>query len=224
MEKLNERIKNIPIPRRMRELPIDERGFPVPKFVPWINGKPDFRGMNGKHLAECVKKKLCWMCGDPLGVHMTFVIGPMCAVNRVSSEPPSHHSCGDYAGKACPFLTQPRMRRNPKDMPEGEVAGIMIARNPGVVMLWTTRSYKMMRTQTGPLFIIGDPEKIQCYAEGRQATPEELAASIASGIPLLEKMAKDEGPEAEKELKKQYEKAMKVIPEFWRSNEHTDHR
>lgn len=31
------------LPRRMAELPTDHIGRPVPWFVAWIDGKPDFR-------------------------------------------------------------------------------------------------------------------------------------------------------------------------------------
>ena len=88
MTELNAAIRDIPLPHRMRKLPISDRGFPVPRFVPWINGQPEFRGFDGEHLSRCVKLKRCWLCGEPLGKFMAFVIGPMCAVNRVSSEPP----------------------------------------------------------------------------------------------------------------------------------------
>jgi protein-disulfide isomerase-like protein with CxxC motif len=106
------------------------------------------------------------------------------------------------------------MRRNEKDMPleKGEVAGIMIKRNPGVALLWTTRSYKIMKTPTGPLFRIGDPEQIEFYAEGRQATREEIMTSIESGMPILRDMAKEDGPEAEKQLQQQYHDAMELVP------------
>jgi hypothetical protein len=209
---LNERIKNIEIPDKLRRLPIDERGFPVPKFVPWIDGKPEFRGMDGQHLAICIKMKRCWMCGQPLGVHMTFVIGPMCAVNRNTSEPPCHHSCAEYAAKACPFLTQPRMRRNEKNLPEGDVAGIAIKRNPGVAVLWTTRSYKVVKEGKGVLFRIGDPEEVEYYTEGRQSTRAEITASIQSGMPTLWNYAREDGVTALIELQKMYDEAMKLVP------------
>ena len=32
-----------PLPRRFLGLPIDDRGYPVPWFVHWVDGKPDFR-------------------------------------------------------------------------------------------------------------------------------------------------------------------------------------
>lgn len=194
---LNERIKNIPIPERMRRLPISDKGFPIPKFVPTVDGKPEFRAMEGTHLVECVKRKLCWLCGQPLGVHMTFVLGPMCAVNRNNAEPPCHYKCAEYAAKACPFLTQPKMRRNEKDLPEDTtVAGIAIRRNPGVALLWTTKSYKISRDDNGFLFAPGEPEHIEAYSEGRNATMEEVLHSVETGMPILLEHAEKDGVEA----------------------------
>lgn len=210
---LNERIRSIPLPDRMRRLPVDARGFPVPKFVPWFDGKPEFRGFDGEHLRTCVRLKRCWLCGEPLGVHQTFVIGPMCAVNRVSSEPPSHHACAEYAAQACPFLSQPRMRRNEKDMPAGEVAGVGLKRNPGVVLLWTTRSYTVFRPPNGGvLFTVGEPETLEFFCEGRKARRAEIVASIESGLPLLREPAAQEGPEAVAELEKMIAVAMQLLP------------
>jgi hypothetical protein len=55
------------LPKRMLHLPLDTRGYPVPRFVEWIDGKPDFRVMNGQYYAACCKRNLCWICGEPLG-------------------------------------------------------------------------------------------------------------------------------------------------------------
>src|SRR5437764_29347 len=101
---------NLPaLPSRLKLLPVDERGFPVPWFVAWIDGKPDFRVVDQRKMAIAVSEKRCWVCGDFLGRYMAFVIGPMCAVNRVSSEPPSHRECAEFSVRACPFLTKPKV-------------------------------------------------------------------------------------------------------------------
>jgi hypothetical protein len=55
------------MPARMKRSRLDERGYPTPRFVEWINGKPDFRVMRSKHFADCINRKLCWICGEPLG-------------------------------------------------------------------------------------------------------------------------------------------------------------
>lgn len=214
MPELNQRIRHLELPERMQRLPIDERGFPVPYFVPWIDGKPEFRGFDGEKMVICVRHKRCWLCGEPLGKFMVFVIGPMCAVNRVSAEPPSHRECALYAVQACPFLTQPKMRRNEKDMPEHlEPAGLMLRRNPGCTLMWTTLKYSIFKDgRGGALFNVGDPERVEFFAEGRSATREEVMASIDSGMPTLREMAERDGPDALAELGQQYSKAMELVP------------
>jgi hypothetical protein len=206
MTELNQRIKDIPIPDRMKGLKISDEGFPVPWFIPWFGGKPEFRGMDGGKFDIALRFKRCWLCGEPLGKYMTFVIGPMCGVTRTTSEPPCHHSCAEYAVKACPFLTQPRMRRNEKELPEDrKVAGTMIKRNPGVTLMWTTTSYKTFQSG-GVLFTVGEPEKIEFYSNGRIAKKEEIVESIESGIPILMKEAEKDGQDGIAELHKYLER------------------
>jgi hypothetical protein len=183
---LNAAIANIPLPERLRRLPISDTGFPVPWFVEWIDGKPDFRVMSSERWARAIRVDLCWLCGQTLGRWKVFTAGPMCAINRTSAEPPSHRTCAEYAVTTCPFLTKPRMRRNHADLPETRApGGMMIERNPGVTLLWVTHDYKVMKTDTGPIIRMGEPVEIVAYAGGGLATREELDASIASGLPLL---------------------------------------
>jgi hypothetical protein len=213
MTKLNQRIAHLEIPQRMLKLDISDEGYPVPWFVSWIKGKPDFRAVDTEKLVIAVRHKKCFLCGDSLGVHMTFVIGPMCAVNHTSAEPPAHYSCALYSVKACPFLTQPRMRRNEKDMPidANQPGGEMIRRNPGVSLLWTTKKYTMTRVSNGILFRIGDPEVLEFWAEGKKATKKQVLDSVESGLPILQKMAEEEGPESISHLKLLTTAAMKLI-------------
>jgi hypothetical protein len=210
---LNKRIASLELPERMHGLPISDDGYPVPWFVPWINGKPEFRGMTSDKMIIAVRHKRCWMCGQPLGKFYTFAIGPMCMVNRNISEPPSHLACIEYAVKACPFLSQPRMRRNEKDMPEGgHIAGIGIMDNPGLTVVWTTLSYKPWKPSGGGiLFEIGDPEHVEYYTEGRKATREEVLAVLDERIPKLRNQAINDGPEAVEQLAQMYVKALALV-------------
>lgn len=203
-----------PVPERMRRLPIDARGYPVPAFVEWIDGVPDFRVMRSDFRVECIARSLCWLCGHELRGRRAFVIGPMCAVNRVSSEPPSHRDCAMFAAMACPFLTLPKAQRREANMPAGTVepGGVMLARNPGVTLVWLTRAFSTFRTDTGWLIRLGDPIECLWYAEGREATRAEIMASIDSGMPILESMAEQDGPGARRELHFQYGRAMLLVP------------
>ena len=191
------------LPERVRRLPVDHRGFPVPWFVQWFDvdkkpvangvGTPDFRVIDPARIFQAVKQSRCWVCGDPLGVHKAFVIGPMCAINRVNSEPPSHRDCGTFSARFCPFLSQPRMKRNEKDLPAGrDAAGFGLKRNPGLACLWVTRDFKMFRPNKGNdgvLFSLGPPEAAEWWAEGRPATRAEVDESINTGLPSLMELA-----------------------------------
>lgn len=182
------------LPERMRDLPV-HRGYPVPWFVDWVTDEagenvPEFRAMDGRKFVRAVKEKRCWVCGDKLGGWLTFVIGPMCGINRVSAEPPSHLECAGWSARNCPFLSRPHMERRDVDPALGALkpAGCMIERNPGVMLLWTTRTYEVFRTPKGVdgyLISIGDPESISFWTEGRQAMRAEIDASVQSGLPLL---------------------------------------
>lgn len=182
-----------PPPANMAPLPIDERGYPVPFFVDWINNKPEFRGFTRYALGECINRRACWTCGQPLGKENVFVIGPMCAINRISSEPPSHILCARYAATACPFLTKPHMVRREADMPKAPVPGMMIARNPGVTLLWFARDakdYHILNEAEGPLWhFLREPRGVEWYCRGRQATRKEVLDAIQSGLPLILKEA-----------------------------------
>jgi hypothetical protein len=85
------------MPDRIRRLPISPAGFPVPWFVAWFkdgkpcpvgDGTPDFRVADTRKMGKAVNQHYCWTCGGPMGVFKCFILGPMCAINRVITEPP----------------------------------------------------------------------------------------------------------------------------------------
>lgn len=158
-----------PLPSRMRKLPIDERGYPVPWFVAWVDGKPEFRISDNQKWLKCVKYAACWVCGERVGKFKTFVIGPMCAVNRTTCEPGCHLDCAIFSATACPFLTLPKAKRNERNLPSevSDPAGIAIKRNPGVTCLWVTQYHSLMYAGNGYLFRLGEP--VGCTLVCREA-------------------------------------------------------
>jgi hypothetical protein len=202
-------------PPQIAALKVEARGYPTPWFVSYVDGEPEFRAVDPRKIHYADKHGLCWICGRPFaGSLRSFTIGPMCAVNRVSPEPPQHKDCARFAAVSCPFLSRPMAKRRPIN--EGgykATAGIMIERNPGVTLVWDTRSYRTMREGDGLLFFLGPPVSWSWYAEGREATRDEIMESIRTGLPLLAKEAAMDGPEALDLLEKQTRRAMKMVPE-----------
>jgi len=195
---------NAPMPANMAALPRNAQGYPIPWFVATLpDGSRDFRIASGERWHDAVRFNKCWVCGRTYGRFMSFLIGPMCAVNRITAEPPCHHECAVYSARCCPFMAAPQMRRRESGKPEesGPPAGVAIERNPGVGLVWTTRQYRIMRVaqqagpdgevavQAGKLIQLGDPTRLEWYAEGRDATLAEIRESMRTGLPLLEQAA-----------------------------------
>lgn len=211
-----------PMPPRIAKLPLSDRGYPVPWFVAWLdedekavergNGSPDFRVLHPRAATEAWNNKTCWVCGEAMGSYKSFVSGPMCAVNRTSAEPPSHRECAIWSAIACPFLTRPHARRREANLPKHEEApGIMLRRNPGVAMVWTTKRPGLKPDpRGGMLFDLGKPDSVLWFAEGREATRDEVIESIESGLPALRALVVSPGDA--RALDRLTAKVMKLVP------------
>jgi hypothetical protein len=94
------------------------------------------------------------------------------------------------------------MRRPSGDKGQDYTPGIALTRNPGVALVWITRSFEpFFDEHGGALLRVGDPIRVEAFAEGRIAMNEELEHSIATGLPSILKIAQEDGPEAVAELR-----------------------
>lgn len=215
-------VDRVPMPARIARLPRNKVGYPIPWFVAeQPDGTFDFRVADGNKQVLATRERLCWVCGQRLGAYVSFPIGPMCAVNRISGEPPTHRDCAEYSAKVCPFLAVPQMRRRDRgDLTWVPAAGEMIERNPGAVLVWTTRQFKPFRPPAGLgndglLYQLGEPTSIEWFREGRAATRDEVIEAMDSGLPnLLEACERDDDPEdSRKDVVRRYEQVLtQLVP------------
>jgi hypothetical protein len=141
------------MPERMRRLPLTAQGYPTLFFAPVRDGEAILRSVDVKKFERCVRERLCWLCGDKLERLMTFVVSVPVAYTRLTVEPPCHHECAVYAMRACPFITNPRMRYRTAAL-----------EHPGPYALYTTSYYTI-----GPItdqwpsapITMGLPERIE---------------------------------------------------------------
>lgn len=146
--------------------------------------RPEFRAADGDKWQLAIRNNLCWVCGQRLGSYLAFVIGPMCENEVVNEELIKAHS-----------------------------PGLAITRQPGVVLIWVTRSYQLFRDQKGGRLIeVGDPLRAEWYSHGRQATREEILASIESGMPILKQSAEEDGIAAIEELDRRRHELSRLLP------------
>jgi len=227
MTALNSAIDPRTMNERIKALPRDPRGFPVPWFVHIGKDKvADFRIIGAAKVEYAIGANLCWICGHALPRDKAFNIGPMCTINRVSAEPPSHRSCAVFAAMNCPFLTKPRMRRNTKDLPEGHMppVGKPVMHNPGATCVWVTQEFRVMPVDNGVLFRIGEPIDVRWFCHGKTATRDEVVKAIGKGLPILIDEAKQEGEDAVRALLQAVQRMRQYLPAHESEDKNNDAR
>lgn len=101
------------IPERMRHLPRDERGYPVPFIVLRdTTGRAHFTVNDEALRLRCFAEDLCGICGTKLFRGRWFIGGPLSAMdpNGVFVDPPMHAECARFSLQACPYLAGERWR------------------------------------------------------------------------------------------------------------------
>jgi hypothetical protein len=209
-----------PLPKNVAKLPRDERGYPVPWFVVWLKGKPEFRVADGEKQLTALREQRCWVCGVPIGHDPTFVTGTLALINRCHGEAPCHPDCARFSAVACPYLTKPKARRREAGLPEGtETSGYAVERNPGVVVLWTCASkreaYRPFRTGNGFLYELPDPKRLEFLSEAREATREETLVSIRDAYGRILPQAVRDGLDAVEQLDGLYNRGLGLLPGNW---------
>lgn len=132
----------IEIPSFLSHLPVDERGYPIPYFVPVEKGKPNFRLLSQKKQELCFKNDLCGICGKKLVKDSYYIIGgPKTLASAVTVDPFMHKDCATYSMGSCPHMFYERTKR--ADMDEVYDPGTMDLDKPP--MFYLIRSDKKLK-------------------------------------------------------------------------------
>jgi hypothetical protein len=113
---------DVPVPPRLASRPRDRRGYVVPyaQFVD-RDGVPQFQVMDDVQVQNCLTRRCCGLCGQPMGKHIYFIGGDLCVRNGFFHDPPMHRECAEYALRACPHLARVKGRYGPIPEIEGGV-------------------------------------------------------------------------------------------------------
>jgi hypothetical protein len=154
------------MPARIRALPRDRRGYPIPVTV--MRDKmhlPHFTMNDALIVARCARDRLCGICGERLGVFACFVGGPGSAFHPAGRyfDGPMHRDCGAFALRTCPYLalagTYARQiggrTLRPDAVPDGRV---LIAEDPTV------------HAPQPAVFVLGSCRRF--HVEGRHFVPD----------------------------------------------------
>ncbi|QIG76147.1 putative clamp loader subunit DNA polymerase accessory protein [Rhizobium phage RHph_I4] len=99
-----------PIPDRMKHLPLDRRGYPIPANVfRDKNGDPHFTINDETTRQRLIARDACPICGNGLLRGRWFVGGPGSAFHDHGNyiDTAMHYECLEYALKVCPYLAAP---------------------------------------------------------------------------------------------------------------------
>jgi hypothetical protein len=178
------------LPKAMRHLPIDERGYPVPALAAWVGGKLFYR----PQLFACaLHDRLCWVCGGVLGSFKTFIVDPLCLITGITGELPLDWDCASWCVCNRPFKSK-----------------------PGVIAVAVFRGYKPFRDDVGRHLIrmpIEDDESVvHWYRLGRPATRAEVKHSVETGLPVLVGLARKQGVDAVFELENKTRQFQRWLP------------
>lgn len=188
----------VELPRRMRTLARDPRGYPIP-FIVLIDksGQPQFTINDHSRTEECRRKRLCSICGkrfdrNPVTFReeFWFVGGSRCFLHEHGAflDPPVHYECAEYALRVCPFLAARRYsnriddrKLNPANMP----ANMALIREKGMQPalperfgLGMTTGYEFRETQPNFGLYIADPwQYVEWWRAGEPINAPETGVS-----------------------------------------------
>ncbi len=148
----------------------DERGYPIPYFVKWYNGKPDFRVADGAKQFVCAKRRVCWVCGSKLDHHVAFIGGPIsCTQSYAFSDGPMHRECAEYALIVCPYLAIPASKYRDANLPDCvELPPGALEEKPERFGLLVTTSYVAAHHGDGLVFVANSFTELTWWKEGKK--------------------------------------------------------
>ena len=127
---------NVEIPKRMRKLKRDKRGYPIPVTVLVDrDGTPHFTVHDHVKRRDILKADRCAICGKGLEGERWFVGGAKSAFSILGAyyDPPMHHECAQYALKVCPYLAAPTYARRLDGKTIKADAGIVLVAEKAVI-------------------------------------------------------------------------------------------
>ena len=192
---------SVEIPKTMRTLERDKRGYPIP-FIVFRDktGVPQFTINDTNAVSTCVQKRICAICGKKLTHQQYWLVGgSRCFMHEHGAflDPPLHQECAEYALQVCPFLAAPSYAKRiddkklkPENRPDGMILvkhGNMLPDQPERFGLGMTSSMEIISKRAGYLFIPKKWEYVEFWKSGKPCnSPDEMPSDqpISLGVIL----------------------------------------
>jgi hypothetical protein len=165
--------KAIEIPFRMKDLPRDTNGYPIPfTMLRTEDGAADFTRHDLAAIGKSIFDQLCSICGQALHTDIWLLAGAKIALNPHGGyiDPAMHKQCAVYALKVCPYLALPSFaKRLPNEVDASHSSVRIITGKPVVFALVKTCNYHVVTTPQGGTILlpIRPLLDIEYWREGR---------------------------------------------------------
>lgn len=143
--------------------PVDHRGLPVPWFVTVKDGAGhwDFTRITPDRYAEALRRRVCWVSGEPLGRHLGFVVDPETVFHRVAGDPAMKPQVAEWALQVCPFLA-----RSGAERPRRVQARSGVTAASGTALLYVCADFTV---DDHGLIRLGPPTALSAWRDGARA-------------------------------------------------------
>jgi hypothetical protein len=149
-----------PIAERLRRLPPDDQGRPVPWFVQWVDGRPCYDKTDPRCFDVAVHQHLCWVCGQRLGTYLSWALEPISIITRRAGVPPQHRECAIHATELWPLPNIPEIQ-----------------------LVWTGKSYQWSESKGAYTFELGPHEQLLWLRKGLPAGRADVIEAVAKRLP-----------------------------------------
>lgn len=185
--------RTVEVPKQMRSLPKDRRGFPIPFIVMIDKAKrPHFPVSDQGRVGKAIRGRLCAICGKRMGAEGWFIGGPGSFLSRSGAflDPPTHEECGRYAARVCPYLAAPNYARRiddrnlkPDAMPEGYGIATepVLDERPEFFMLASAATWEARPGNAEGMTVLRPTSPwyaLEIWREGVLVGPDETAALL----------------------------------------------
>ncbi len=185
--------RSVTIPKKMRALGRDHRGYPVPYIILRdADGDPHFTINDTGKQRKALRERRCPVCGTRLDRLLWFVGGPLSAFHEHGAymDTALHFECMRYALQVCPYLAAPNYLGridaatvDPVKLPTGMIFMDITQIPERPELFVAVASYQQTTRYEGPMAYVTPARpyiEVEYWRHGKQLSEEE-AGPILEG-------------------------------------------
>jgi hypothetical protein len=190
--------RTVPVPARMKALPLDPRGYPIFAMAFRDNtGRAHFTVNDGAVRLRMIREDRCSICNGTLLRGRWFIGGDRSAFDPRGAyiDPPMHSECAHYALQVCPYLAAPAYASLIHGRTVPDDASLMVVDQtaidspetsdevrPHLFVAVLTRGQRFMPTPAGGLLLAARPYiAVEYWQHGRQL-PRDVGEAMCREI------------------------------------------